>query len=132
MKVILLLACFCLAGSQVSLLGGFWAISRRRVRRHRRRMLLGMGLLILGLIVFWLPRVLLPVAYRGPYRGAYGLLVALQLGLGGASLTLAALAIWCTREGAWDLHRRAGMFAFMSGLFASVGGEVLAALIAWT
>lgn len=128
----LLVACGCLAGSQISLLGGFWAISRRRVRRHRRRMLIGVGLLLLGLIVFWGPRVLLTVAYGGPYRGAYGLLVALQLGLGAASLTLAALAIWCTREGAWDLHRRAGTFAFMSGLFSSVGGEVLAVLIVWS
>lgn len=132
MKAVLAMSCLLWLGSQASWLAGLWAITRRRVRRHQTRMLVGLGLLAGALMVFWGPRLALGTVYRGPFRGAYGLLVWLQLGLSGVSLLLAALAIWAMWEGVWDLHRRAGMFAFASGFFASVSGEVLAAFLVWT
>lgn len=132
MRTGLLVACLFWLGSQVSWLGGLRAIMRRRVRRHRTRMLVGLGLLAGGLVTFWGPRLAFGVAYRGPFQGAYGLLTSLQVGLSGGSLLLAALAIWAMWEEVWDLHRRAGMFAFVSGFFASVSGEVLAAFLVWT
>jgi len=117
---------------QATWLAGLWAILHGRIRIHRRRMLVGGALLLAHLLLVWVPRLLTGVRYAGRYHGAHRLLVSLQLGLGFTALAGVALALWCVREGAWDLHRRAGMFALMSGLFAWVAGEVLTGLLWWT
>lgn len=99
---------------------GLLAVEARNIKDHQFRMLT--GTVALGaLVFFYLLNLVVPLfAYSGLYRGAYGLLYWLTLGLGGSGLALSLLALWAMWETAWDLHRRAGMFGLLSGTVAGI------------
>lgn len=99
----------------VALPGGLIAIEDRDVKNHQFRMILGtisLGLLVLLYVLLSWFSVL---RYAGFYQGAYWLLWWVTVGVGLSGMILTWLAIWAMLERAWDLHRRAGMFGFVSG-----------------
>lgn len=100
--------------------GGLIAIEGRDVKRHQFRMLTGTIALVF-LVCFYGGFSLVSLfEYEGLYRSAFWLLWWLTLGLGISGMTLTWLAIWAMLERAWDLHRRAGMFGFMSGTVSAI------------
>lgn len=129
--VVLVAIGVCALAVQVVWIRGFLAILGRRVRRHQWHMLTGGGLLVLVLVTFWSVRLGVGSLYGGPYPGAFEWFVTVQLGLGTASCLLMGLALWSMWERVWDLHRRAGMFAFASGFVASGVSEVLVGMALW-
>lgn len=131
MTVVFVVVGVCALAAQVVWIRGFVAILNRRVHRHQWHMLVGGSLVVLTLVVFWGARLLVGGLYQGGFRNAFEWFVVLQLGLGTASCLLMGLALWSMWERVWDLHRRAGMFAFASGFVASGIGEVLVGMALW-
>ncbi|MFB6347010.1 MAG: DUF420 domain-containing protein [bacterium] len=99
----------------LTLPGGLVAIERRDVKSHQFRMLVGTTTLVFLVFLFLVFSWTSLLEYQGFYRGAYWLLWWLTVGLGSSGVVLTWLAIWAMLERTWDLHRRAGMFGFMSG-----------------
>lgn len=99
---------------------GLVAVETRDIKSHQFWMLTGTGSLGALMLLFTINSVLGIATYDGLYRGAYGLLRWLTIGLGVSGLLLSGLAIWAMWETAWDLHRRAGMFGFLSGTVAGI------------
>lgn len=108
---------------------GFWAIQSGDVPVHRERMVQGGGLLLAELALFWGTGLFSGPLYGGGFNAAYGLLWWVHLGLGTASCLTGSLAYWAMVERAWDLHRRSGMFAFLSGCVASLLLVLMAVMI---
>lgn len=99
---------------------GLVAIEAKDVKRHQFRMITGTVSLGALVVLYVLFSVFSVVDYGGFYRGAFWLLWWITVGLGVSGMLLTWLAIWAMLERAWDLHRRAGMFGFMSGTVSAV------------
>lgn len=111
--------------------GGLISVEYRDIKNHQFRMITGtvaLGLLMVLYVTNFLFDI---VPYDGLYQGAYGLLRWLTLGLGTSGLLLSGLAIWAMWETAWDLHRRAGMFGFLSGTVAGITGLISLVMLVW-
>ncbi|MFB6355900.1 MAG: hypothetical protein ABEJ65_05230 [bacterium] len=108
---------------------GIQSIESNDVKSHQFRMLTGYGILIFILLLYWGIEIGLGVHYKGYYREAFRLTSWIQRGLGSASLVLGGLALWGMNEGAWQLHRRAGMFTLLSGSVSALSSSVLSIMI---
>ncbi len=104
----------------VSYPGGLVSVEYRNIKNHQFRMIC--GTLALGfLMALYVTNFFFGIVpYTGLYRGAYWFLRWLTLGLGTSGLVLSGLAVWAMWETAWDLHRREGMFGFLSGTVAGI------------
>lgn len=112
------LICIVQLGGAFFWFTGLLAIYRRDVKNHQFRMLAGLGLLFIGFILLTSLRFKYTPLYEGVFVGAFDLVWWLNRGLSISSMLLASLAIWAMLENVWDLHKRAGMFAFVSGMVA--------------
>lgn len=108
---------------------GLVAIEGRDVKRHQFRMLTGTVSLAFMIVLYVLFSSVSLFVYDGFYRSAFWLLWWLTVGLGGSGILLTWLAIWAMLERAWDLHRRAGMFGFMSGTVSALAALLSTVMI---
>lgn len=108
---------------------GFVAVQNKNIKDHQSMMVLGYYLLVVVMTTVLLGDVFASSGYEGYYTGAYWLISWIVRGLGVSSLLTGGLALWSMSEGVIDLHRRAGMFAFLSGVFCSFSILIMNCLI---
>lgn len=108
---------------------GLVAIDDKAVKDHQYRMLAGYISLLVALALYWAMEIKFYPLYTGSFQAAFWLMSWLQRILGVFSLIFGGIALWSVQEGSWTLHRRLGMFTFLSGSTTSLISCLLIVMI---